>query len=115
MPQLTDSHSRSPRPVHPGALPSMPPASSWNMPKRMIWTGAFAAVTIVCSIYGAGLKAQQEYRAEKKKIIEAPPEERIRELEARRAKLMTQRRPLEQKLEELRLRIEKENESNGRS
>ena len=31
--------------------------------KRIIWTVAFAAVTIVGAIYGAGLKTQQEYKA----------------------------------------------------
>lgn len=31
--------------------------------KRFIWTGAFAAVTVVGSIYGAGLKTQQEFKA----------------------------------------------------
>jgi hypothetical protein len=33
----------------------------WTTSKRMVWTVAFAAVTIVGSIYGAGLKTQQEY------------------------------------------------------
>lgn len=31
--------------------------------QRIIWTGAFAAVTIVGAIYGAGLKTQQEYKS----------------------------------------------------
>ncbi|KAI0868884.1 hypothetical protein GGS24DRAFT_190656 [Hypoxylon argillaceum] len=79
--------------------------SAWTTPKRMIWTGAFAAVTIVGAIYGAGLKTQQEYHA---KILETPVEERIQVLEARRSHLMSQKRPLEQKLEELRLRVEKQ-------
>ncbi|RYC61845.1 hypothetical protein CHU98_g4340, partial [Xylaria longipes] len=79
-------------------------------PKRMIWTGAFAAVTAVGTIYGAGLKTRQEYQAEKKQVLEAPVEERISVLEARRARLVSQRRPLENKLEELRLRVQKEEE-----
>ncbi|KAI0805480.1 hypothetical protein GGR55DRAFT_278772 [Xylaria sp. FL0064] len=111
---------RPPRPVRRGAAPPTTPIpgtsssgrrGSWTTPKRMIWTGAFAAVTIVGSIYGAGLKTQQEYRAEKKKILETPIEERIATLEARRAQLESQKRPLERKREELRLRIEKQ--SNG--
>ncbi|KAI0403586.1 hypothetical protein F4802DRAFT_598980 [Xylaria palmicola] len=81
---------------------------SWTTPKRVIWTGAFAAVTIVGAIYGAGLKTQQEYQAEKKQVLESPVEERIRALEARRAQLLTQKRPLENKLEQLRLRVQKQ-------
>ncbi|KAI1351244.1 hypothetical protein F5Y01DRAFT_126991 [Xylaria sp. FL0043] len=110
---------RPPRQVRRGAAPPTPkpiPGTSssrggrglWTTPKRMIWTGAFAAVTIVGSIYGAGLKTQQEYRAEKKKVLETPIEERIATLEARRAQLESQKRPLERKREELRLRIEKQ-------
>ncbi|KAI1823652.1 hypothetical protein F4861DRAFT_509293 [Xylaria intraflava] len=109
-----------PRQIRRGAPPSTPTRSSWTQPKRLIWTGAFAAVTIVGAIYGAGLKTQQEYHAEKKKILETPPEERIRELEAHRATLVAQKRPLEKKLGELRLRVQKQSESpdtttNGRS
>ncbi|KAF2970524.1 hypothetical protein GQX73_g3080 [Xylaria multiplex] len=106
--------SRPPRPIRRGAAPAAPGpsgGSSWTTPKRLIWTGAFAAVTIVGSIYGAGLKTQQEYSAEKKKILETPIEDRIRELEARRAQLVTQKRPLERKLEQLRLRVQKENDN----
>ncbi|KAI0447170.1 hypothetical protein F4803DRAFT_546386 [Xylaria telfairii] len=89
--------------------PQRPSArGSWTTPKRMIWTGAFAAVTIVGTIYGAGLKTQQEYHAERKEVLEAPIEERIQTLETRRAHLVNQRRPLERKLEELRLRVQKE-------
>ncbi|KAI0458508.1 hypothetical protein F5B21DRAFT_459980 [Xylaria acuta] len=104
-----------PRQIHQGqgATPSGTAGArrSWTTPKRMIWTGAFAAVTIVGTIYGAGLKTQRDYRAEKKQVLEAPVEERIRMLEARRAQLVSHRRPLERKLEELRLRVQKENEA----
>ncbi|KAI1263357.1 hypothetical protein F5Y18DRAFT_429043 [Xylariaceae sp. FL1019] len=76
--------------------------------KRLIWTGAFAAVTMVGAIYGAGLKSQQEYKAEKRHIIEESPEERIRALEHRRAQLRMARLPLERKLEKVRRRVEEE-------
>ncbi|KAI0542705.1 hypothetical protein GGR58DRAFT_167759 [Xylaria digitata] len=110
--------SRPPRQIRRGAPPPAPGPSgwgSWTTPKRMIWTGAFAAVTIVGSIYGAGLKTQQEYSAEKKKILETPIEDRIRELEARRAQLVTQKRPLERKLGELRLRVQKRKQNENAS
>ncbi|RYP16665.1 hypothetical protein DL765_004985 [Monosporascus sp. GIB2] len=71
----------------------------------LIWTGAFAAVTIVGAIYGAGLKTKQEYKAEKKQIAEASIEERIAGLEQRRSALVSQRIPLENKLAEVRARM----------
>ncbi|GAW15448.1 hypothetical protein ANO14919_048570 [Xylariales sp. No.14919] len=111
---LPSTTSRPSQPIQRRTTHSAPGRSargSWTTPKRMIWTAAFAAVTIVGSIYGAGLKTQQEYRAEKKQILETPIEERISTLEARRAQLVTQKRPLEKKLEELRLRVQKQNVS----
>lgn len=74
-------------------------------PKRVIWTLAFAAVAAVSTIYGAGLKTQQEYHEEKRQILETPVEDRIRMLEAHKAQLAGQKRPLEKKLDELRLRV----------
>ncbi|KAI0105769.1 hypothetical protein GGR51DRAFT_571735 [Nemania sp. FL0031] len=117
------STPRPPRRVQRGAAPSTPSTplagktsrGAWTTPKRMIWTGAFAAVTIVGSIYGAGLKTQQEYHAEKKQILESSVEERIQTLEARRAQLMSQRRPLEQKLDQLRLRVQKQEQERKES
>ncbi|KAI1423901.1 hypothetical protein F5Y12DRAFT_715889 [Xylaria sp. FL1777] len=91
-------------PPHKGPRP-------WATRKRIIWTGAFFAVTVVGSIYGAGLKTQQEYHAEKKQILESTPEERIRALEVHRARLVREKLPLERKREELRLRLQKQNEA----
>ncbi|RYO85027.1 hypothetical protein DL766_005668 [Monosporascus sp. MC13-8B] len=71
----------------------------------LIWTGAFAAVTIVGAIYGAGLKTKQEFKAEKKQIAEASIEERIAGLEQRRSALVSQRISLENKLAEVRARM----------
>ncbi|KAJ8115824.1 hypothetical protein ONZ43_g4580 [Nemania bipapillata] len=70
---------------------------------------------MVGAIYGAGLKTQQEYQAEKKQILETPIEERIEVLEARRAELMRTRRPLEEKREELRVRLQKEQQADSAS
>lgn len=67
-------------------------------------------MTIVGSIYGVGLKTQQEYHSEKKQILESPAEERILTLEARRAHLVSLKRPLERKREELRLRLQQQQE-----
>ncbi|KAI1803703.1 hypothetical protein F4811DRAFT_523935 [Daldinia bambusicola] len=81
--------------------------------KRVVWTGAIAAVTIVGAIYGAGLKTRSEFRQEKQKVIEAAPEERIRDLEARRAALVAQKRPFERKLADLRARMKAQEGSGG--
>jgi len=87
---------RAPPPGGAGASPGL---------KRVIYTGAFAAVTIVGAIYGAGLKTQEEFKAEKTKIIEATPEQRIAQLEARRSALVSQRIPIQRKLDEVQERI----------
>ncbi|KAI1434843.1 hypothetical protein GGR50DRAFT_694769 [Xylaria sp. CBS 124048] len=118
-PPPTDIEIHPPRRTARGPTPTPP---WWTKSRNMIWTGAFAAVIFTGTIYGAGLKVQREYHSEKEKVLEAPPEERIRALEAHRATLVTKRRPLESKLEELRLRIQKEEQEqqaqssrNGRS
>ncbi|KAI0600714.1 hypothetical protein F4775DRAFT_590273 [Biscogniauxia sp. FL1348] len=81
--------------------------------KRMIWTGAFAAVGVVGAVYGAGLKTQQEYQAEKKHIAELSIEDRIRDLEGRRAELVAQRWPIERKIDELRARMRRDGSGSG--
>ncbi|KAH6651747.1 hypothetical protein BKA67DRAFT_571795 [Truncatella angustata] len=86
----------------PPATPLKAPASNI---KRVIWTAAFAAVTMVGTIYGAGLKTQQEFKAEKQQIVESTPEDRIRDLETRRAILMTFKMPLDRKLKALQDRM----------
>lgn len=73
--------------------------------KRIIYTGAFAAVTVMGTIYGAGLKAQGDFKAEKKQVMEMPIEERIKILEDQKAKLLSLKRPLEKKLVDIRARI----------
>ncbi|KAI0172421.1 hypothetical protein GGR52DRAFT_590926 [Hypoxylon sp. FL1284] len=97
----------SPRFIRRG-VPAAPRASgsgSYTTAKRVVYTGAFAAVTIVGAIYGAGLKTRQERRQEVRQIVEAPPEDRIRDLEGRRAALLAQRLPLDHRLENLRARM----------
>ncbi|KAK6207278.1 hypothetical protein LQW54_007362 [Pestalotiopsis sp. IQ-011] len=89
------------RPVPtPAAAPRAVPGN-----KRVLWTVAFAAVTIVGAIYGAGLKTRQEYKAEKQQIIESTTEDRIRDLENRRALLANSRMPLQRKLTALQARM----------
>ncbi|KAK8023959.1 hypothetical protein PG993_012025 [Apiospora rasikravindrae] len=109
------STSRPPRSIRRGPAPHLttqtPPSTPLRTAttptvKRVIWTGAFAAVAIVGSIYGAGLKTKQEFQAEKQQIIESTPEDRIKDLEHRRGVLMSQKIPLERKLADLRSRMQ---------
>ncbi|KAK4239105.1 hypothetical protein C8A03DRAFT_32848 [Achaetomium macrosporum] len=78
----------------------MPP--KW---KYMILSVSFAAVVITGTVYGAGLKAQQEYKAEKKKVQEATLEEKVALLEQHKADLLRQKAKIEDKLAEVRARI----------
>ncbi|KAL7621200.1 hypothetical protein AAE478_008517 [Parahypoxylon ruwenzoriense] len=95
------------RAAAPGGGPALDSIVSRRRVRNIVWTGVFAAITIVGTIYGAGLKTKQDYKAEKKKVMEAPIEDRIRGLEERRAALVSQKAPLESKLDELRVRIAK--------
>ncbi|KAI6089340.1 hypothetical protein F4821DRAFT_231773 [Hypoxylon rubiginosum] len=102
---------RGPRPIRRGAPgPPRPTGIPAATLRRLIYTGAFAAVTAVGAIYGAGLKTQQERQQEVRRIVEAPPEDRVRDLEARRAALLTQRKPLDAKLADLRARMKAQEE-----
>ncbi|KAF5853851.1 hypothetical protein GGP41_006623 [Bipolaris sorokiniana] len=62
--------------------------------RRWIMTGAVAAITITGTIYGAGLKGQQEI----KQILQATPEERIAQLEVTRADLVLKKNEMERKI-----------------
>ncbi|KAL2020499.1 hypothetical protein VTK56DRAFT_8384 [Thermocarpiscus australiensis] len=81
------------------------PIPKW---KYMLWTVAFAAVTFTGTIYGAGLKTQQQWKAEKKRIQEASVDEKVSMLETQRAELLKQKREIEAKLAEVRARMDGE-------
>ncbi|XXH05778.1 hypothetical protein Hte_012216 [Hypoxylon texense] len=100
---------RGPPPPPPSAASSARGISGVSV-KRLVYTGAFAAVTAVGAIYGAGLKTRQERKQEVHRILEAPPEDRIADLEGRRAALLAQRRPLDAKLADLRARMRAQQE-----
>ncbi|KAI1101433.1 hypothetical protein F4804DRAFT_335269 [Jackrogersella minutella] len=103
-----------PKPRKPQAPPiKAPPKASRPFLKRVILTGAFAAVAVVGAIYGAGLKTQEERKQERQKIVEASPEVRIQELERRRATLLRQRRPIERKRDDVRARIKAQEIKDG--
>ncbi|KAK4172625.1 hypothetical protein QBC36DRAFT_71151 [Triangularia setosa] len=76
--------------------------------KRLIWTGAFAATAFTGSIYGAGLKTQKEWKEEKQKVQELTTDEKVAMLESSKGELWKQKVSLEQKLGEVRRRMERE-------
>ncbi|KAH6855299.1 hypothetical protein B0I37DRAFT_411302 [Chaetomium sp. MPI-CAGE-AT-0009] len=119
--------SYSPSPSSPSPSPSRrpPPASSSSSSptttaaaqtkaettakvRRIILTLAFAAVTFTGTIYGAGLKTQQEWNAEKKKMQEASVDDKVAILERQKLDMLRQKVEIEDKLAELRARM-KEN------
>ncbi|KAL2161131.1 hypothetical protein VTH06DRAFT_8350 [Thermothelomyces fergusii] len=73
--------------------------------KRIIYTVGFAAVTITGTIYGAGLKTQQEWKASKRKLQEATVDEKVAMLEAQKLDLLRQKEEIERKLADLRARM----------
>ncbi|KAK4153716.1 hypothetical protein C8A00DRAFT_43412 [Chaetomidium leptoderma] len=90
-----------PRPT----LPAAEIAATKQKSRRIIWTVAFAAVTFTGTIYGAGLKTQQEWSAEKQKVEEATVDEKVALLEQHKLGLMRQKNEIEGKLEDLRERM----------
>ncbi|KAK0612329.1 hypothetical protein B0T17DRAFT_543285 [Bombardia bombarda] len=73
----------------------------------MVYTGAFAASVFMGTIYGAGLKTQQEWKEEKKKVVEATTAEKLSLLDQRRSQLMKQKIDLDIKLADLHARMKK--------
>lgn len=72
--------------------------------RRIVWTGAIAAVTATGAWYGAGLKTQKEIKQVIDKRREATPEEKIAQLEEQRGGLIAKRIGLEKKIQELEMR-----------
>ncbi|KAJ4369086.1 hypothetical protein N0V83_006169 [Neocucurbitaria cava] len=66
--------------------------------RRWIMTGAVAAITITGTIYGAGLKGDQEAKQKKQQLQKATPEEMIAQLEFARADLILKKNEMERKI-----------------
>ncbi|KAK5718213.1 hypothetical protein LTR17_015786 [Elasticomyces elasticus] len=76
-------------------------AASANPLRTYVITGAVAAITATGAWYGAGLKAQQEYKQEVKAVMEAPLADRIEQMEMTKARLLAQRAELQAKIDRL--------------
>ncbi|KAJ4298438.1 hypothetical protein N0V88_003468 [Collariella sp. IMI 366227] len=71
----------------------------------MMYTGLFAAVIFTGTIYGAGLKTQQEWKTEKQKVQEASVDDKVAIMQQRRKDLERQKDEIEAKLDVLRARV----------
>jgi cell division protein FtsX len=66
--------------------------------RRWIMTGAVAAITVTGTLYGAGLKTDQEVKQERKRYQQASPEEIISQLQIARDDLVMKKNELERKI-----------------
>ncbi|KAH6618778.1 hypothetical protein C7974DRAFT_416128 [Boeremia exigua] len=66
--------------------------------RRWIMTGAVASITVAGTIYGAGLKSDQELKKERKRYQQASPEEIISHLQIARDNLVLKKNEVERKI-----------------
>ncbi|ORY18858.1 hypothetical protein BCR34DRAFT_473064 [Clohesyomyces aquaticus] len=81
--------------------------------RRWILTGGIAAITAIGAYTGASLKGNQEVIKEKKKLLEATPEERIAQLELARSELVAKKHGIEIKIANLAARRQAKARQNG--
>ncbi|GAD98852.1 conserved hypothetical protein [Paecilomyces variotii No. 5] len=74
--------------------------------KRLVLTAAVTSITIAGSLYGAGLKAEQEAKQAEKQRNETPIDDRIESLRTLRNELVTKRNVVEKQMQDLESRIE---------
>ncbi|KAL4993363.1 hypothetical protein BDV10DRAFT_27290 [Aspergillus recurvatus] len=74
--------------------------------KKIVLTGAVTAVTIAGTLYGAGLKTQQEVSQHTQKTREITLDERIASLQSTRQVLVGKKELVEKQMRDLDARIE---------
>ncbi|KAL4758615.1 uncharacterized protein BDW70DRAFT_162412 [Aspergillus foveolatus] len=74
--------------------------------KKLVLTGAVTAVTIAGTLYGAGLKTQQEVSQQTQKAREITLDERIASLQSTRQVLIGKKELVEKQMRDLDARIE---------
>ncbi|KAL4794359.1 hypothetical protein BDV19DRAFT_390197 [Aspergillus venezuelensis] len=74
--------------------------------KKLVLTGAVTAITIAGTLYGAGLKTEQEVKQHTQKVREITIDERIASLQNQRAGLVGKRELVERQMRDLDARIE---------
>ncbi|KAL4817729.1 hypothetical protein BDW67DRAFT_183528 [Aspergillus spinulosporus] len=80
--------------------------SSPQKVKKLVLTGAVTAVTIAGTLYGAGLKTQQEVSQQTQKAREITLDERIASLQSTRQVLVGKKELVEKQMRDLDARIE---------
>ncbi|KKZ59886.1 hypothetical protein EMCG_05272 [[Emmonsia] crescens] len=85
--------------------------------RRIVLTAGVTICTITGSLYGAGLKMNQDAKKEAERQRSATPAEKIHALEAAREELVMRRSSLEKQIRDLRTRQEsrRRNENTGSS
>ncbi|RDW72568.1 uncharacterized protein DSM5745_07740 [Aspergillus mulundensis] len=74
--------------------------------KKLVLTGAVTAITIAGTLYGAGLKTQQEVSQHTQKAREVTLDERIASLQNTRQILMGKKELVEKQMQDLDAKIE---------
>ncbi|KAL1849549.1 hypothetical protein Plec18170_007457 [Paecilomyces lecythidis] len=74
--------------------------------KRLVLTAAVTTITIAGSLYGAGLKTEQEAKQAEKQRNETPIDDRIESLRTLRNELVTKRNVVQKQIHDLDARIE---------
>ncbi|KAL2003545.1 hypothetical protein VTN02DRAFT_3435 [Thermoascus thermophilus] len=74
--------------------------------RRVILTAAVTTTTIAGTLYGAGLKTEQEVKQTSQKRQEATIDDRIASLQAMRNNLLSQKNTVEKQIRDLNARIE---------
>ncbi|KAL4746702.1 hypothetical protein BDW72DRAFT_197445 [Aspergillus terricola var. indicus] len=74
--------------------------------KKLVLTGAVTAVTIAGTLYGAGLKTQQEVSQQTQTAREITVDERIASLQSTRQVLVSKKELVEKQMRDLDARIE---------
>ncbi|KXL50394.1 hypothetical protein M433DRAFT_2097 [Acidomyces richmondensis BFW] len=78
-----------------------------------ILTASVAAITATGAWYGAGLKTRQEFRRDRRTILETSPAKRIEEMEAFKALLLQRKAELQAKIDHLAARNAKKMDQIG--
>ncbi|KAJ9298960.1 hypothetical protein DTO271G3_3202 [Paecilomyces variotii] len=74
--------------------------------KRLVLTAAVTTITIAGTLYGAGLKTEQEAKQAEKQRKETPIDDRIESLRTLRNELVTKRNTVQKQIQDLEIRAE---------
>ncbi|PKS12094.1 hypothetical protein jhhlp_001391 [Lomentospora prolificans] len=90
---------------------SKPVVTRQQKVRSAVWATGMAIIIIAGTWWGAGLRTNQDYEKEKKRILEAPVEEKIAVLEAQKKHLYSQQSLLQQKLDTFHAHVKEREEA----